>query len=73
MNNLKELRLDILLFLTILFLSILICKATYTICSYIGERRKGKEGGEDEADESFNNGAFLDDTTTDIEKYLKSK
>lgn len=72
MSTLKELRLDILLFMTILFFTILLCKGIYTFSSYLEERRRGEGSGEDKADESFNYGA-LDDTTTDIEKYLKSK
>lgn len=67
MSNLKEMRLDILLFLTILFFSILVGKAIYSFWSYMSEETPGQE------DERYAQGAFLDDTTTDIETFLKHK
>ena len=68
MSNLKEMRLDILLFLTILFFSILVGKAIYSFWSYMSEDTPGQE-----RDERYAQGAFLDDTTTDIETFLKHK
>ena len=68
MADLKEIRLDILLFLTILFSIILIIKGAISLQDYL---KNGKDFSE--SDERFMQRAYLDDTTTDIEKYLKNK
>lgn len=46
MANLKEMRLDILLFLTILFFSILVGKAIYSFWGYLNAGKEGEEGDE---------------------------
>lgn len=68
MSNLMEMRIDITMFLTILFFSVMVYKLIFSLKKYF----IGDKGGE-EADERYMQRAFLDDTTTDIENYLVNK
>ena len=68
MTNLKEMRFEILLFLTVLIVSVVIAKVIHSLWKYMSERKHNEE-----TDEGYMQGASLDDTTTDIERYLRSK
>lgn len=56
------------MFLTILFFSVMMYKVIFSLKKYFIGDKAGEE-----TDERFMKRAFLDDTTTDIEKYLTNK
>jgi hypothetical protein len=65
MANLMEMKMEIMLFLTILFVGVMVYKLVSSLKNYLMDA-----SGREETDERYKYRAFLDDTTTDIENYL---